>query len=153
MAKLEEQLAALATMSSAQLCEEWRSVFGEDVPTLPSSLIRRVLAYKLQERALGGLPAHAQRMLGGLGGLWLGFGVPDDYAVRLLPVILSSFRKTHPRITVDVRCQGLAERLRGAVEVARSEGGVVRRSDDLRVVRERPGSGAPGALRSSRTPC
>jgi len=29
------------------------------------------------------------------------FGVPDDYAVRLLPVILSSFQKTHPRIVVD----------------------------------------------------
>jgi DNA-binding transcriptional LysR family regulator len=33
------------------------------------------------------------------------FGVPDDYAVRLLPVILSSFQKTHPRIVVDVQCQ------------------------------------------------
>src|SRR6185312_5851022 len=33
------------------------------------------------------------------------FGVPDDYAVRLLPKILSSFQKTHPRIVVDVRCQ------------------------------------------------
>lgn len=32
------------------------------------------------------------------------FGVPDDYAVKLLPIILSSFKKTHPRITVDVRC-------------------------------------------------
>ena len=33
------------------------------------------------------------------------FGVPDDYAVRLLPVILSSFQKTHPGIVVDVKCQ------------------------------------------------
>ena len=32
------------------------------------------------------------------------FGVPDDYAVKLLPIILSSFQKTHPRITVEVRC-------------------------------------------------
>ncbi len=32
------------------------------------------------------------------------FGVPDDYAVKLLPVILSSFQKTNPKITVDVRC-------------------------------------------------
>jgi len=32
------------------------------------------------------------------------FGVPDDYAVRLLPVILSSFQRTHPRIAVDVSC-------------------------------------------------
>ncbi len=41
------------------------------------------------------------------------FGVPDDYAVRLLPVILSSFQKTHPRIMVDVRCQPSEELLEG----------------------------------------
>jgi DNA-binding transcriptional LysR family regulator len=32
------------------------------------------------------------------------FGLPDDYAVRLLPVILSSFQKTHPKILIDVTC-------------------------------------------------
>ncbi len=41
------------------------------------------------------------------------FGVPDDYAVRLLPVILSSFQKTHPKIVVDVRCQPSEELLDG----------------------------------------
>src|ERR1700759_4155638 len=41
------------------------------------------------------------------------FGVPDDYAVKLLPVILSSFQKTHPRIVVDVRCQPSEELLDG----------------------------------------
>lgn len=41
------------------------------------------------------------------------FGVPDDYAVKLLPVILSSFQRTHPKITVDVRCQPSEELLEG----------------------------------------
>ena len=41
------------------------------------------------------------------------FGVPDDYAVRLLPVILSSFQKTHPKIIVDVRCQPSEDLLEG----------------------------------------
>jgi len=41
------------------------------------------------------------------------FGVPDDYAVRLLPVILSGFQKTHPKIVVDVRCQPSEELLEG----------------------------------------
>lgn len=41
------------------------------------------------------------------------FGVPDDYAVKLLPVILSSFQRTHPRISVDVRCQPSEELLEG----------------------------------------
>jgi DNA-binding transcriptional LysR family regulator len=41
------------------------------------------------------------------------FGVPDDYAVRLLPVILSSFQRTHPKIVVDVRCQPSEDLLEG----------------------------------------
>ena len=41
------------------------------------------------------------------------FGVTDDYAVRLLPVILSSFQRTHPKIMVDVRCQPSEELLEG----------------------------------------
>ncbi|GGA56290.1 LysR family transcriptional regulator [Pelagibacterium lentulum] len=41
------------------------------------------------------------------------FGVPDDYAVKLLPILLSSFQRTHPKITVDVRCQPSEELLEG----------------------------------------
>ncbi|MEO5804938.1 LysR substrate-binding domain-containing protein [Devosia sp.] len=41
------------------------------------------------------------------------FGVPDDYAVRLLPVILSSFQRTHPRIAVDVSCMASEQLLEG----------------------------------------
>lgn len=41
------------------------------------------------------------------------FGVPDDYAVRLLPVILSSFQRTHPKIVVDVACMPSEELLAG----------------------------------------
>ncbi|MGV3492083.1 MAG: LysR family transcriptional regulator [Devosia sp.] len=41
------------------------------------------------------------------------FGVPDDYAVRLLPVILSHFQKSHPRIIIDVQCKPSKELLDG----------------------------------------
>jgi DNA-binding transcriptional LysR family regulator len=41
------------------------------------------------------------------------FGVPDDYAVRLLPVILSNFQRTHPKIAVDVKCQPSEELIEG----------------------------------------
>ena len=41
------------------------------------------------------------------------FGLPDDYAVRLLPVILSSFQRTHPRIILDVKCASSEELLEG----------------------------------------
>jgi len=41
------------------------------------------------------------------------FGVPDDYAVRLLPVVLSSFQRSHPRIAVDVKCMASEDLLDG----------------------------------------
>ena len=41
------------------------------------------------------------------------FGIPDDYAVRLLPVILSSFQRAHPRIILDVKCASSEELLEG----------------------------------------
>lgn len=41
------------------------------------------------------------------------FGVPDDYAVRLLPVILSQFQHTHPKIAVDVKCVASEDLLAG----------------------------------------
>jgi DNA-binding transcriptional LysR family regulator len=41
------------------------------------------------------------------------FGVPDDYAVRLLPVILSQFQHSHPKIAVDVKCLASEELLEG----------------------------------------
>lgn len=41
------------------------------------------------------------------------FGIPDDYAVRLLPVVLSSFQRTHPRISVDVKCMPSEDLLQG----------------------------------------
>ncbi len=40
-------------------------------------------------------------------------GIPDDYAVRILPLVLSSFQKTHPKIQIDVRCQPSEELLVG----------------------------------------
>lgn len=41
------------------------------------------------------------------------FGVPDDYAVRLLPIVLSSFQRSHPRISVDVKCMASEDLLEG----------------------------------------
>ncbi len=41
------------------------------------------------------------------------FGVPDDYAVRLLPIVLSSFQRTNPKITVDVKCMASEDLLEG----------------------------------------
>lgn len=61
--KLDEQLAALGTMSSAQLRDEWRGVFREPAPAMSPDLLARGIAYRLQERRYGGLPASTKREL------------------------------------------------------------------------------------------
>jgi len=40
-------------------------------------------------------------------------GIPDDYAVRVLPLLLSSFQRSHPKIQIDVKCQPSEELLVG----------------------------------------
>lgn len=56
-------MVALATMSPAQLRAEWRRVYRALPPALASDLMRRGIAYRLQERAQGGLPAAIEREL------------------------------------------------------------------------------------------
>jgi hypothetical protein len=58
---LEEELAALATMSPAQLREKWRQVFREPSPSFTPDLLARGIAYRLQEKVHGGLPAGTRR--------------------------------------------------------------------------------------------
>jgi hypothetical protein len=54
-ARLVEQLAALSTMSTVELPAEWERVHRAPAPKLPPDLLRISVAYRLQERALGGL--------------------------------------------------------------------------------------------------
>ena len=63
MARLNDQLSRLATMSPADLRAEWQTVLNEGAPDLSPSLLRRALAYRLQAQAHGGLPTAVQRML------------------------------------------------------------------------------------------
>ena len=48
MSALNEQLAALGTMSPAHLREKWQKVTGAPVPKVSPSLLRLALAYELQ---------------------------------------------------------------------------------------------------------
>jgi len=63
MSKLADDLAALATMSPAQLRERWDTLEGSPAPRIATPLMRRLLAQRLQERRLGGLPVTVQREL------------------------------------------------------------------------------------------
>ena len=66
MATIDEQLAALATMSPVQLREHWVSVAGPVVPRVSANMLRLALGYELQAKAYGGLSRVTQQKLGQL---------------------------------------------------------------------------------------
>jgi hypothetical protein len=58
-------LAGLTRASRARLAEHWAEYFGAPPPRTSRSLMIRAVAYKMQERALGGLSAATRRLLSG----------------------------------------------------------------------------------------
>lgn len=63
MTRLEKDLAALATLSPAQLVDRWAVAGDGDAPTVPAPLLRRLLAQRLQEKRHGRLPLLVAREL------------------------------------------------------------------------------------------
>ena len=55
MSQLEERLAALAEMPTAGLRQEWERAYGVPAPRLSAELLKMGVAYRLQEKLLGGL--------------------------------------------------------------------------------------------------
>jgi hypothetical protein len=63
MSRLDEQLDSLASLSPAQLREQWSNVEGSTPPSVPLPLLCRLVAQRLQERRHGSLPALVAREL------------------------------------------------------------------------------------------
>jgi hypothetical protein len=63
MARIDDELAALTALPVTELREEWRNVYRSEPPRLSPDLLRRGIAYRLQERAYGKLPAKVARVL------------------------------------------------------------------------------------------
>jgi Protein of unknown function (DUF2924) len=62
--KLVQQLDQLRQQSSEELLKQWQALFGAAPPKkLRSSLLVQGIAYRLQERALGGLRPSTLRLL------------------------------------------------------------------------------------------
>ena len=63
MPELKDRLAGLATMSPSQLRAEWQRLVRQPPPPVSPDLLRREIAYRLQEAASGGLTRQASREL------------------------------------------------------------------------------------------
>ena len=104
MTRIADDLAALATMSPAQLQERWIEVEGPTSSALPASLVRRLLAQRLQERRLGGISATVVRELERAG---RGEAVPTQrQAVPLTPGARLVREWNGQTIAVEVRPNG-----------------------------------------------
>ena len=62
------ELCHLTTMKPAELRSRWREVYRNVAPNISPGLLRRGIAYRLQEKALGKLPSHIDRELDRLNG-------------------------------------------------------------------------------------
>jgi hypothetical protein len=63
VAKLDDQLAELATLSKAELGNRWAKITGRPAPKVSPAMLRLAVAFELQARALGGLSRRAKQRL------------------------------------------------------------------------------------------
>jgi hypothetical protein len=63
MASLEDELTSLAAMSATQLRAEYQRVMRKPPPAIPITMIERAIAYELQAKRFGGLPASTRRQI------------------------------------------------------------------------------------------
>ena len=63
MVERKDRLAGLATMSPAKLRAEWQRLVRQSPPPISPDLLRREMAYRLQEAASGGLTRQVSRDL------------------------------------------------------------------------------------------
>jgi len=62
-ADLDTELAALATLSLAQLRERWKQVSDKPVPRVSEGMLRLALAWEMQAAVHGGLSRRTQQTL------------------------------------------------------------------------------------------
>jgi hypothetical protein len=61
---IESEIAQLRDLDIAMLRKRWQVIFGRPaLPHLPRHLLFRILAYRLQAKALGDLDGESQRLL------------------------------------------------------------------------------------------
>lgn len=63
MSQLEQQIVELAAMSPPALRQRWRDVWRQPAPDIGADLMRRAIAWKLQQRVHGGLVTSVRRDL------------------------------------------------------------------------------------------
>ena len=82
MARLDDQLEELRSCRSSALREKWRSVFRTVAPDMAPDLMRRAVAWRLQERVHGGRAPSAMKAIATLQA-----SLARDGGVNIAPVL------------------------------------------------------------------
>lgn len=93
MARIDEELAALIELPDTAVRAEWRKVYRSEAPRLSADLLRRGIAYRLQEHAFGKLSPQVARVLASGGRpapeLTAGTRLVRDWNGRTIDVIVT----------------------------------------------------------------
>jgi len=103
--KLASELEQLHELTSEELRERWQTLFGaEPPPKLRSSLIVQGIAYRLQEKALGGLKPATVRLLDRIAddaaARRLASATPEKIRVSTGTVLIREWHGTKHQVTV-----------------------------------------------------
>ena len=63
MARLDDQLDAIESMTRVELTGRWAKLTGRPAPNVSLAMLKLALAYELQAKALGGLSRKAMQRL------------------------------------------------------------------------------------------
>lgn len=105
--KMEKELEVLPDLSAAQLRERWRAMGDGGAPIVPASVLRPLLAQRLQEREGGGLPVIVRRELDRLARYGPG-AAPARPRIELTPGTRLIREWNGQTISVDVMKDGFA---------------------------------------------
>ena len=117
MAKLDQALREITSMSRSELQDRWAKLTGRPVPRLSVAMLRLALGYEIQARTKGGLSRTARRQLDG-------FGDARPRAMPLAPGLrlVREWQGTVHVVTVDETCaiHWNGQRWKSLSEVARA---------------------------------
>jgi hypothetical protein len=100
---LAVDLESLRALKPDELAERWRSLFGSDPPArLRRPLLIQALAYRLQEKAFGGMHAATRRLLESVAagaGSGLSVAVQPRRSVKAGAVLIREWHGTKHQVT------------------------------------------------------